>query len=75
MALQFGKLQDALEAAGAPATEAKAAAEEVAEVVDLLHRMDRRLVRLEVLAGSTLGGIALVAAGVLATLLQVYFGT
>jgi hypothetical protein len=49
-------------------------AEEVADVVELLHRMERRLVRVEVLVSSTLGGVGLVAAGVLATMLKVYFG-
>jgi hypothetical protein len=50
------------------------AAEEVADVVELLQRMERRLVRVEVLVGSTLGGVGLVAAGVLATALKVYLG-
>jgi hypothetical protein len=39
-----------------------------------LHRIDRRLVRVEVLVGSTLGGVALAAGGVLATVLNVYVG-
>jgi hypothetical protein len=71
MALRFGKLEDALLAAGAPAEKATA---EVADVVELLHRMERRLVRVEVLVSSTLGGVGLIAAGVLATVLKVYFG-
>jgi hypothetical protein len=50
------------------------AAEEVADVVELLHRMARRLVCVEVLTGSILGGVGLVAAGVLATLLKIYLG-
>jgi hypothetical protein len=50
------------------------AAEEVADVVELLHRMERRLVRVEVLIGSTLGEVGLVAAGVLATVLKIYLG-
>jgi hypothetical protein len=50
------------------------AAEEVADVVELLYRMERRMVRVEVLIGSTLGGVGLVAAGVLATVLKVYLG-
>lgn len=74
MALRFGKLEDALVAAGAPTQKAVEAAEEVADVVDLLHRMERRLVRVEVLIGSTLGGVGLVAAGVLATVLKIYLG-
>ena len=60
--------------AGAPAEKAAEAAEEVADVVELLHRMERRLVRVAVLVSSTLGGVGLVAAGVLATMLKVYFG-
>ncbi|MCC2662869.1 MAG: hypothetical protein K0R41_3555 [Geminicoccaceae bacterium] len=43
-------------------------------MVELLYRMERRLVRLEVPIGSTLGGVGLVAAGVLATVLKIYFG-
>jgi hypothetical protein len=74
MALRFGKLEDALISAGASAEQAAGAAEEVADVVELLHRMERRLVRVEVLVGSTLGGVGLVAAGVLATVLKVYLG-
>jgi hypothetical protein len=74
MALRLGKLKDALLAAGAPAEKAAQAAEEVADVVDLPHRMERRRVRVEVLISSTLGGVGLVAAGVLATMLKVYFG-
>jgi hypothetical protein len=49
------------------------AAEEVADV-ELLHRMERRMVRVEVLVGSTLGGVGLVAGGVLATVLKVDLG-
>jgi hypothetical protein len=74
MALRFGKLEDAVIAAGAPVQKAAEAAEEVADVVELLHRMERSLVRVEVLISSTLGGVGLVAAGVLATLLKVYLG-
>ena len=74
MALRFGKLEDALIAAGAPTQKAAEAAEEVADVVALLHRMERRLVRVEVLTGSVLGGVGLVAAGVLATVLKIYLG-
>ncbi len=74
MALRFGKLEDALLAAGAPAEKAADAAEEVADVVELLHRRERRLVRVEILVGSTLGGVGLVAAGVLATVLKIYLG-
>ena len=74
MALRFGKLEDALLSAGAPPEKAAEAAEEVADVVELLHRMERRLVRIEVLVSSTLGGVGLVSAGVLATMLKVYFG-
>jgi hypothetical protein len=44
----------------------------VADVVELLHRMERRMVRVEVLVGWTLGGVGLVAAGVIATVLKVY---
>jgi hypothetical protein len=73
MALRFGKLEDAL-LAGPPPEKAAEAAEVVADVVELLHRMERRLVRVEVLISSTLGGVGLVAAGVLATVLKVYFG-
>lgn len=72
MALRFGKLEDALIAAGAPSEKAAEVAEEVADVVALLHRMERRLVRVEVLVGSTLGGVGLVGAGVLATVLKIY---
>ena len=43
-------------------------------MVALLHRMERRLVRVEVLVGSTLGGVGLVGAGVLATVLKIYLG-
>lgn len=74
MALRFGKLEDALVSAGAPAQKAAEAAEEVADVVELLHRMERRLVRALVLISSTLGGVGLVAAGVLATVLKIYLG-
>jgi hypothetical protein len=74
MALRFGKLEDALIAAAAPMQKATEAAEEVADVVELLHRMGRHLVRVEVLIGSTLGGVGLVAAGVLATVLNIYLG-
>jgi ribosomal protein S5 len=42
--------------------------------VELLHRMERRMVRVEVLVGSTLGGVGLVAGGVLATVLKVDLG-
>ena len=49
MALRFGKLEDALLSAGAPPEKAAEAAEEVADVVALLHRMERRLGRVEVL--------------------------
>ena len=72
MALRFGKLEDALLAAGPPPPEK--AAGEVADFVELLHRMERRLVRVEVLVSSTPGGLGLVAAGVLATVLEVYLG-
>jgi hypothetical protein len=68
------QLEDALIAAGAPAQKAAEAAEEVADVVELLHRMERRLVRVEVLIGFTLGRVGLVAAGVLATVLKIYLG-
>ena len=44
------------------------------EAVSPLNRMERRLVRVEVLIGSTLGGVGLVAAGVLATVLKIYLG-
>ena len=71
MALRFGKLEDALIAAGAPTQKAAEAAEEVADVVELLRRMERRLVRVEVLIGSTLGGVGIAAAGVLATVLKI----
>ena len=70
MALRFGKLEDALIAAGAPTEKAAEAAEEIADVVDLLHYMERRLVRVEVSTGSVLGGVGPVAAGVLATVLK-----
>jgi hypothetical protein len=69
MALPFGKLKDALVAAGAPAGKAAAAAEEVAGE-KLLHRMERRMVRVDVLVGSTPGGVGLVGAGVLASVLK-----
>ncbi len=36
--------------------------------------MERRLVRVAALVGSTLGGVGLVAAGVLATVLKIYPG-
>ena len=62
MALRFGKLEDAL-IAGARSEKA-AEAEEVLEVVEVLHRMECGLVHGEVLMGSTLGGVGLVAAGV-----------
>jgi hypothetical protein len=68
------KLEDALIPAAAPVQKAAEAAEEVADVVELLHRMERRLVRVEVLISSTLGGVGLIAAGVLATVLKVYLG-
>jgi hypothetical protein len=74
MALRFGKLEDALIAAGAPSQKAAEAAEDVADVAGLLHRMERGLVRVEVLTGSILGGVGLVAAGVLATVLKIYLG-
>jgi ribosomal protein S5 len=67
-------LEDALIAAGARVQKAAEAAEEVADVVELLHRMERSLERVEVLISSTLGGVGLVAAGVLATVLKVYLG-
>lgn len=73
-ALRCGKLEGALIAAGAPSQKSAEAAEKVADVVALLHRMERRLVRVEVLVGSTLGGVGLVGAGVLATVLKIYLG-
>ena len=69
-----GETEDALLSASALPERAAGVAEEVADVVELLHRMERRLVRVEALVSSTLGGVGLVAAGVLATMLKVYFG-
>jgi hypothetical protein len=36
--------------------------------------MERRLVRVEVLIGSTLGGVGVIAGGVLATVLKISLG-
>jgi hypothetical protein len=70
--MRFGKPKESL-SAGPPPEIAAEAPRSVADGV-ALDRMERRLGRVEVLVGSTLGGIGLVAAGVLATVLKVYFG-
>jgi hypothetical protein len=43
-------------------------------VIGVDQRAERRMVRVEVLTGSTLGGVGLVATGVLATVLKIYLG-
>jgi len=73
MALRFGKLEDALVTAGACGRKAAEAPEEVADIVEVLHRMERRMVRVDVLIGLTLRGVGL-AAGLLPTVLKIYLG-
>ncbi len=74
MAVPFRKLEDALIAAGAPPRQAAEAAAEIADLVEPMRRMERRLDRIELLIGCTLAGIGLVALGVLATVLKIYLG-
>ena len=52
MALMLSKTYDALRAAGAPEDKAREAAEEIASLDERLNRIDRRLIRLEIMIGA-----------------------
>ena len=52
MALMLSKTYDAFRAAGAPEDKAREAAEEIASLDERLNRIDRRLIRLEIMIGA-----------------------